>query len=326
MFFLYLLYKKEHKMEKELLYKFFEGKASFEEKGAIRIWLESSSKNEQYLFKEREFFDAMILSGESLTPIKVRLKKSLSKFICEFLKIAAIIICIVGCGSYFYQWKLQQMGQKMNIVTVPAGQRVNLTLSDGTNVWVNACSEIRYPSVFTGEKRNVYLRGEAYFEVSRDVDDKLFIVQTDKFDIEVLGTKFNVEVYDDSDNFCTSLLEGSVKILDKNSPGKDLLLKPNYQVSLVDGCLRSKPITDFDSFRWKEGLICLKNITFRDLMQRLEQCYDVRIIVENQKLVNYTCSGKFRISDGVDRVLSVLQKDVNFLFERGKDDFTIYIR
>ena len=86
MFFLYLLYKKEHKMEKELLYKFFEGKASFEEKEAIRIWLESSSKNEQYLFKEREFFDAMILSGESLTPIKVRLKKSLSKFICEFLK------------------------------------------------------------------------------------------------------------------------------------------------------------------------------------------------------------------------------------------------
>ena len=113
----------------------------------------------------------------------------------------------------------------MNTIKVPAGQRANLTLPDGTNVWLNARSEMRYPAVFTGNKREITLDGEAYFEVTHN-EDKPFVVQTNKCNVEVLGTKFNVEAYSDSEDFCTSLMEGSVRVSDKGNPSESLVLAP----------------------------------------------------------------------------------------------------
>ena len=302
-------------MEKETLYKFFDGKASREEKEAVRIWLESSPENEQELFKEREFFDAMILSGS--TKVAGMEKKSRPFYrtvLLEAIKIVAV-----------YKSEICKIGEAMNTITVPAGQRANLTLADGTNVWLNARSEMRYPAVFTGNKREITLDGEAYFEVTHN-EDKPFVVQTNKCNVEVLGTKFNVEAYSDSEDFCTSLMEGSVRVSDKRNPSETVLLSPNHMVSLENGQLSTSPISDFDVFRWKEGLICFRNMNFEQLMLRFEKCYGVRIVVENKHLVNYICSGKFRISDGIDNVLRILQKDAKYSFERNNDESVIYIK
>jgi len=157
----------------------------------------------------------------------------------------------------------------MNTVTAPAGQRVNLTLPDGTKVWLNARSEIQYPAVFIGSIRRVKLTGEAYFEVKHDKSNP-FIVQTKKCNIKVLGTKFNVEAYEDSDDFCTSLMQGSIDVYDNSNPSSHTILKPDYQVSIVDGHLKTEAIHDYDMFRWREGLICFRNVTFEQLMMRFE--------------------------------------------------------
>ena len=133
-------------MEKETLYKFFDGKASREEKEAVRIWLESSPENEQELFREREFFDAMILSGSTKSAGEE--KKSHPFFrtvLFEAIKIAAVFVITVACGTYFYKSEIRKIGEAMNTIKVPAGQRANLTLPDGTNVWLNARSEMRFP-------------------------------------------------------------------------------------------------------------------------------------------------------------------------------------
>ncbi len=313
-------------MEKGTLYKFFDGKASREEKETVRIWLESSPENEQELFREREFFDAMILSGG--TKVFGAGKKSRPFYrtvLFEAIKIAAVFAITVTCGIYFHKSQISKIGKSMNTITVPAGQRANLTLPDGTNVWLNARSEMRYPAAFTGNKREITLDGEAYFEVAYK-NDKPFVVRTDKGNVEVLGTKFNVEAYSDSEDFCTSLMEGVVRVSNKKKPSESLVLAPNQQVSLANGHLYSRPIADFDPFRWKEGLICFKNMKFKELMSRFEKCFGMRIVIENERLDNYICSGKFRVADGIDNALRILQKDAKYTFERNKDESVIYIK
>lgn len=311
-------------MEKETLYKFFDGKASREEKESVRIWLESSPENEQELFKEREFFDAMIGSTK-VAGMEKKSRPFYRTVLLEAIKIAAVFAITVASGTYFYKSEICKIGEAMNTITVPAGQRANLTLPDGTNVWLNARSEMRYPAVFTGNKREITLDGEAYFEVTHN-EDKPFVVQTNKCNVEVLGTKFNVEAYSDSEDFCTSLIEGSVRVSDKGNPSETLVLAPNQQVSLINGHLQSKSIADFDPFRWKEGLICFKDMNFKELMSRFEKCYGIHVIIENPKLTDYICSGKFRISDGIDKALHILQKDAKYTFERNKDESVIYIK
>ena len=134
-------------MEKETLYKFFDGKASREEKEAVRIWLESSPENEQMLFREREFFDAMILSGSTKSAGTEKKSRPFYRTVLfEAMKIAAVFAITVACGTYFYKSEIRKIGEAMNTIKVPAGQRANLTLPDGTNVWLNARSEMCYPA------------------------------------------------------------------------------------------------------------------------------------------------------------------------------------
>ena len=142
----------------------------------------------------------------------------------------------------------------------------------------------------------------------------------------MLGTKFNVEAYSDSEDFNTALMEGSVKIINNKNPSGTVLLSPNHMATLKNGKLSASPISDFDVYRWKEGLICFRNMNFEQLMLRFEKCYGIRIVIENKTLVNYVCSGKFRISDGIDNALRILQKDAKYSFERNKDESVIYIK
>lgn len=319
-------------MQKETLYKYFEGIASPEEEAAVYRWLDASSENEEELLKEREFFDAMILAGsadEKAEGEKLALNANRGPFIRpwmrEVLKVAAVVAVTVACGLYFYVSEKKELLAAMNTITVPAGQRVNLTLSDGTTVWLNARSEMVYPAVFSGAKREVKLDGEGYFEVKHDKESP-FVVHTRKCDIEVLGTKFNVEAYSDSEEFSTSLMEGSVKVTDNSAVSTSVLLKPDQVVHMKDGRLLVSFIDDYDHFRWRDGLVCFDNIAFNELMKRFEKCYGISIVVENKKLEEYSCSGKFRISDGLDNALRILQRNAKYTFERNDDNTIVYIK
>lgn len=309
-------------MEKDILYKYFDGQASDEEKEMIHDWLESSPSNMETYLAERELFDATILLTEPIT-VSINSKQSnrWRTFLLEFSKIAAIALIAIMIGTYIYNDKLDELSSQVNIVKVPSGQRVNITLPDGSTVWLNARSELRYPSVFKGD-RNVSLKGEGYFEVVKD-NGKSFTVKTDKCDVEVLGTKFNVEAYDGE--FTTSLIEGSVKIVDNKDERNAVILEPNNKATLKDGKIDISAIKDYDTYRWKEGLICFKNTSFTELMKRLEKYYGTRIVIKNKDIDKYVCSGKFRISDGIDMALRILQKDAKYTFERDEDS-TIYIR
>lgn len=315
-------------MDKKILYKFFEGDATQQEKETVKQWLEASEEHHAELFKEREFFDAMILSGNKAnkqiySPTKK--KYPLRKIYVEFGKIAAVIAVMVTIGFYFYNGKMKEIGLATHRIVVPAGQRANLQLPDGTNVWLNARSEISYPAYFTGAAREIQLEGEAYLEVHPNKKQP-FIVKTKKYDIEVLGTTFNVESYSDSDDFSTALMEGSIKISRQNKPQENILLSAGQKVVDQNGVLTADQIDDYDIYRWREGLICFKETNFAELMQRFEKCFGIQIVIDNLTISKKVFSGKFRISDGIDKALRVLQKDGNYTFERNKDDTIIYIK
>jgi len=117
-----------------------------------------------------------------------------------------------------------------------------------------------------------------------------------------------------------------VNINDKKGNIMDIQLKPNEYVVEEEGILQKKPITSMDRFRWKDGLICLDDEPFDLLMEKFSEYYDIQIIVQNKNLAKYYCTGKFRMSDGIDYALRVLQRDLNFKYSRDdeKNCITIY--
>lgn len=311
-------------MNKELLYNFFQGKTSIQEEIQIRKWMEASPDNFKFFMEERKLFDAMILLADE-DKVRSYQKKKLflgNNWIKEIMKVAAVI-AVTLLGTYIYnEYQPDEELLTMQKITVPAGQRINLELSDGTVVWLNSRSTIQYPASFVGKSRTIHLNGEAYFEVAHNAQ-KPFIVETNKGNVEVLGTKFNLEAYADNNSFVTSLMEGSVKV---TSGKNELLIKPDEMAILEHGKLRVSPIEDYNVYRWKEGLICFRDETFVNIMNKFETCYGVTIKIENKKVINSRYTGKFRQSDGISYALRVLQKDVKFTFERNEDNQIIYIK
>lgn len=313
-------------MNKNTLYKFFEGNASQKEEEAVRQWLDESTVNQQTFLKERKLFDAMLLLGDE-TKIKEGKKRftvSLASFRVELLKVAAVV-AVTLLGSYFYyQASLEKEMMAMQTISVPAGQRINLTLSDGTNVWLNARTSLSYPMKFSKKNRQVVLDGEAYFEVAKD-KSKPFIVQTDKYNVEVLGTTFDVEAYAETGEFETTLMSGSVKVASAANPEEAMTLKPDNKVYLKDGQLLVTTVDDYNPYRWKEGLICFKNESFVSIMKDFEKYYGLTIRVNNKNVQKYVYTGKFRQTDGIDYALRVLQKDIKFTYQRDDENQIIYI-
>ena len=313
-------------MNKKLLYKFFEGTASMEEGMKIKAWMEESTENEQAFYKERKLFDAILLNGNQRTATQRNFFPILKKLTTtQWVRMAGIVIVTLLTNYFFQQYKENHAPVSMNIITVPAGQRANITLPDGTNVWLNARTTLQYPSSFNRRQRTVALNGEAYFDDSKN-KKKPFVVQTKNYNIEVLGTKFNVNAYTDQGEFETALMQGSVKTSSLLHPEQTVTLSPHHRAYLKNGKLHVATVSDHDPYRWKEGLICFKNVPFLKIMKKFEKCYGIRIFINNKEVVKYNFTGKFRQADGVDYALRVLQNDINFKFEKDNDKQIIYIR
>ena len=209
-----------------------------------------------------------------------------------------------------------------NKVEIPRGGEYALVLSDGTKVHLNSMSSLRFPVAFTTGKREVELQGEAYFEVSKN-KEKPFIVKTTKGDVEVLGTKFYISAYATTDVFETSLIEGKVKV---HTAYEDMTLYPKDKAVLENGLLTRKQIDDMDTYRWRDGLYCFKNLSFDDVLKQFEIYYDIRFVKENPQIANPKLNGKFRLIDGVDYALRVLQREVGFSFRRDDEANVIYLK
>lgn len=207
-----------------------------------------------------------------------------------------------------------------NTIATPRGGKYQLNLPDGTKVWLNAATVLKYPVVFAANERKVELTGEAYFEVSKNKQQP-FHVKTAQQDVEVLGTHFNVNAYNDEKEVKTTLLEGSVKVLALNvkpnakMPGS-IVLKPNQQATLSETGLH---VTDADmeeTMSWKNGMFEFKNSDLTSIMRQASRWYDVDVVYEGG-VPDVKFSGEVSRSVNASTFLEMLKYlDIKFNIEK----------
>lgn len=234
---------------------------------------------------------------------------------------AAAILALVVSTSVLTYWYAQPEQTEflsenvMNTLYTPAGQRAQLVLQDGTEVWLNAKSKLIYPARFTGDIRKVSIEGEAFFKVAKDPAHP-FIVSTHDVDMRVLGTQFNVCSYPATGYVQTSLLEGSVRVFFRDKENEGIVLLPDQQVTVSNGEMKVEPIRLKDHFLWRDGIYAFENEPLVDILKKLELYYDVKIVVEDTSLFKGTYTGKFRQRDSLDDIFRILRQIRKFKVEK----------
>ena len=239
---------------------------------------------------------------------------------------AAVVLFIITTGlliNKYYEGRSSV--NQFNTVIVPPGQRINLILADNSSIWLNANSTFRYPTQFSKNQREVYLDGEGYFDVSSNKKSP-FIVNTAQGGVKVTGTQFNLSAYSKYDKFETSLFSGNVSVYSNNNENEIINIQPNQKATIHNGKLETSKIKDYDEFLWRKGLIAFNNKKLDEILTVLEQYFDTDIEIETTTLPDNTYTGKFRQSDGIDYAFRVLQKSINFNYERDDEKQIIIIK
>ncbi len=222
-------------------------------------------------------------------------------------------------GMLVYNGKIHSkpgMPVTFNTLNTPRGGQYMVVLPDGSKVWLNASSSLRFPTAFVGKKREVELTGEAYFEVAKN-KEMPFYVNVKGMQVEVLGTHFNVNAYADDNSIKTSLLEGSVKI---SRDGASDFLKPGQQAVLrkSDSNIEIKPANMDEVMAWKNGLFQFSGANITTIMKEIGRWYDVDIVFDGPVPVR-TFEGKISRDAELSEVLKILElSNVKFSVEGKK--------
>ena len=305
-------------MDKKLLQKYVEGSITAEEVETVVDWLDADEKHVKEFMTLHKLYDISILNQSTQGRKKEKVARTVfRRIVIELLKVAAIAL-ILFSGNFLLQ-KDDQMESLPSFQTlyVPAGQRAELILPDSTKVWLNANSKLVYPSSFKEGIRQVELDGEAYFDVRHNGDNP-FVVRTKSMNVTVLGTEFNVSAYSGIEEFNIALLRGSVEL---NSPdlSRKYRMTAGEQVLYRDGKYVSDQIGSMDYFKWKEGLLSFNNQPIHVIIEKLRLYYNIRIEVADLPFLKERYSGKFRVKDGIEQVLKVLQLEHKFTYVKDNE-------
>ncbi|MES2455800.1 MAG: FecR domain-containing protein [Bacteroidota bacterium] len=198
-----------------------------------------------------------------------------------------------------------------NTMTTPRGGQYHLTLADGTGVWLNAASSITYPSAFKGKDRQVEISGEVYFEVAHDAS-KPFRVKNGAEVVEVLGTHFNINAYQNEGSSRTTLLEGSVRIAYLSPSGRDaegregIILKPGQQAIRSNNTFKINAVETGEVVAWKNGYFQFVDADIETMMRQIARWYDVDIEFEGP-VTKETFTGRISRFRNISQVLKIVQ-------------------
>lgn len=192
----------------------------------------------------------------------------------------------------------------MTKLVVPYGKRSQLTLSDGSKIWINSGSVLEFPTTFTGNTRTVNLVGEMYAEVAKD-SQRPFIVSTQGFQVHVHGTKFNVSAYRDNASQSIVLIEGSVGV--KSSARKETRLQPNEMLTWNQSAWNKEQVDVSGYISWKDGFMILNSTPITDVLKQIERYYNLTFnIPQTEHLAKITCTGKIYLSEDLDNVMETI--------------------
>jgi ferric-dicitrate binding protein FerR (iron transport regulator) len=206
-----------------------------------------------------------------------------------------------------------------NTMSTPKGRQYHLTLPDGTKVWLNAASSIKYPTAFSGNERSVQISGEAYFEVAKNSSQPFRVAVDNGMKIDVLGTSFNVNAYEDDDNSYTTLIDGAVRVTAAEA-GNSMILKPAQQAVQAPGSVLSvNSNVDVEKvMAWKNGVFNFENASLADVMKEIERWYDIDVVYKNG-IPDIKFWGKITKDVSLSGILIALEKTkVHFKLENNR--------
>jgi len=343
----------------ELLIQFLEETIESSAKQSVEEWISADTENRIFLNRLREIWahtsdlkelDLHIIAADwakiSHRIGKDKQGKTIQYGAAFWLKIAAVLIVVmVLAGGYFLRERSSIVISKdivYNEIIIPFGQKSQLILSDGTKIWINAGTKIRFPNRFGGKIREVWLNGEAFFDVAKDAS-KPFYVHTNDLNIRALGTSFNVKAYDDEGIVETTLVTGKIQIEKNKTDGtdeKEVILEPNCKAifiknesvvidenSLIAQDIKrqvNKPLEIRKIFvaeqvkiepivSWTEGRLVFEDETFENIAKQLERRYGIQIVIDNEELKKSRYTGVLK-KISVEQAMKALQLTTKFTY------------
>lgn len=315
---------------KDKILSYFNGDLSSAEEKELLKWVKQDSKNRNFFFQVKNDLDIEQIDHQLLTTSYMELRNRLfinqqfktgksnkiRGFYWKFSRIAALLFIFITL-SFTFSWLMTNFNQKVVWfeTSTNRGEKLKLTLPDGSHVWLNSESSLSYPNNFLDGNREIKMTGEAYFEVEKR-KGKPFTVKTPAYDIRVLGTKFNVMAYSDFNRTETSLIEGHVQI----KKGKQTIdLEPGQMLIYKNKQFAVKRTNTSKSSSWKDYIFDFDQITFQELVIRLEHWYDVDIEIKNPELNQIIYSGVFKNEETLEEVLNTFKMTMPITYT--KDDF-----
>lgn len=315
----------------KLIEQYFAGKLSAEEKQSLFAKINSDDKWKKEFIAKQNLHgltawvsDTKILQAKKRKRKKHIIETSLKHF--TGYAASALIILTISWFVKVYTQTHDENTKSHNAneilyqeFSTPPGQRAFIRLQDNTTVWLNAQTRLRYPVNFSEKERRVELDGEAFFDVFENKETP-FIISTKNFNIKVTGTSLNVYAYKKLNEFVTSLTEGSVEIYENKKKTPLIHLKPNERAELINGKLTKTGFSNMDFLLWKDGIYAFDDVSFAEVLRKLELYYGVSVIVKNNSINHYRFSGKLRQNDGLEKVLQALQKIQKFSFTKDNEN------
>lgn len=324
----------EHEKIDLIIANYISGEASQTEKEELFRWIDESAANKRFFEKNQRIwekstshFTASEIASDR-EKIKDQIIQQLSKpekrvgIAVWIYRVAAILALPVMLGIGWYLGSDRNSDETaMCEVTAPKGQISKCVLADGTQIWLNAGTTIKYDPSLKGNFREVKLDGEAYFKVSKN-NHKPFVVSTKYAQIKVLGTVFNLKAYSGENKVETTLEEGSVEFSLNGSSAKPVDLKPGEQIvfNSSENKLTMGKVETYLHTAWKDGKYVFKDADLKTIIAELERLYDVRIHLQNNSLMQLHFRGMFEYEQNIFSALETLERTTNMKYRMdGRD-------
>lgn len=324
------------KLNEDIIIRYLENRCSEEDFVLINEWMKESDENANELFRMEEIYHLGKFpadTGELVAKAERRLGKRLDQEkqqrqkafrLRNTWRYAAALVAVVAMAAGFTYYLSQGEKEELVVASATHGQVREMLLPDGTKVWLNQSSQLKYPRVFGGKERQVYLEGEAYFEVARN-HERPFTVASSAMDVRVLGTSFNIKCRPGTGFAETTLIEGEVEVKEKMDKGKITLLPGQKAVlNRVTGRMQVKQVDAKMEIVWHNDLIPFEKSSIFRIAAVLERFYGVKIILSPDVDSTATYSGVLKKKDSIESVLNSLRNSIPFNYKK-VDDNNIFI-
>lgn len=315
----------ERTKQLEIITRYFEGLVTPEETAGLFEWIDASKDNRMYFQELKNIWDnsghlkniEIIDTDEALKSVrqKITLKSPLANFWDRWKNIAAILLIPLILGNIlFLAFQKDKDTLKKepvyNELFVTFGTRSALKLSDGSSVWLNSGSSLRYPDRFAEDKRTVFLSGEAYFEVESNPNHP-FIVETTGMNVKATGTKFNVAAYSSDDKAEVTLVAGQVEIIMRDDTMNNVtsyVLNKNQHLSYQKSS-KNALLTDVETDRyiaWKDGKMIFMYEPLNEAIKKIGQVFNVDIELQGSSIQEYSLRAIFE-DESLEEILKMLK-------------------